>query len=144
SPPQATRCSDDHLGHLTRVRESLGAPGQRHGRLQVAESFRGLLLLHRGRTGLIQRDLAARAGVSLRSLQDWEAGVSLPTAERLQSLIRALLEAGGLTPRQERAEARELWAAAEHDAPRLRGAFDDEWFVGLLAVRESSTPARRE
>lgn len=40
-----------------------------------SESFRSLLLRHLGRTGLIQRDLAAQAGVSLRSVQDWEAGV---------------------------------------------------------------------
>jgi DNA-binding XRE family transcriptional regulator len=56
------------------------------------ESFRGLLLRHRGRTGLIQRDLATRAGVSRNSVQDWESGLSYPTAERLQGLIRALLE----------------------------------------------------
>ena len=54
------------------------------------ESFRGRLLRHRGRTSLIQRDLAARAGIGLRSLQDWETGVSLPSAQRLQALIRAL------------------------------------------------------
>jgi transcriptional regulator with XRE-family HTH domain len=53
------------------------------------EGFRSLLLRHRGRTGLIQRDLAERAGVSLRSVQDWEAGVTLPSAERLRRLIRA-------------------------------------------------------
>ena len=55
------------------------------------ELFRGLLLSYRGRTGLIQRDLAARAGVSERSVQDWEAGITLPSATRLQALIRALL-----------------------------------------------------
>jgi transcriptional regulator with XRE-family HTH domain len=60
---------------------------------QAPESFRGLLLLHRRRTGLTQRDLAVRAGVSLGSIQDWETGITLPTAERLQRLIRALLEA---------------------------------------------------
>jgi transcriptional regulator with XRE-family HTH domain len=65
--------------------------------LQGAESFRSLLLRHRGRTGLVQRDLAVRAGVSRRSVQDWEAGVTLPTAERLQALIGALLAVGGLT-----------------------------------------------
>src|SRR5262249_41206138 len=48
------------------------------------ESFRGLLLRHRGRTGLLQRELATRAGVSLRSVQEWEAGDKFPTAERLQ------------------------------------------------------------
>ena len=61
------------------------------------ESFRGLLLRHRLRTGLIQRDLAARAGVSRGALQAWEAGLTYPSAERLQTLIRVLLEAGALT-----------------------------------------------
>src|SRR6516164_7649833 len=64
---------------------------------QASESFSRRLLLHRGRTGLTQRDLAARAGIGLRSIQDWEGGVTLPTAERLQTLLRALLEGGGLT-----------------------------------------------
>lgn len=40
------------------------------------ESFRGMLLRHGGRTGLVQRDFAARAGVSHRSVQDWESGVN--------------------------------------------------------------------
>jgi DNA-binding transcriptional regulator YiaG len=56
------------------------------------ESFRGTLLRHRGRAGLIQRQFAARAGVSHRSVQDWESGVNCPTAERLQAVIRVLLE----------------------------------------------------
>jgi WD40 repeat protein/transcriptional regulator with XRE-family HTH domain len=102
------------------------------------ESFRGLLLRHRGRTGLTQRDLAARAGVSLRSLQDWEAGVTFPSAERLQGLIRGLLEAGGFGLDCETLDARELWAAAEREAPRMHGPFDDEWFAGLLTVRTSA------
>jgi WD40 repeat protein/transcriptional regulator with XRE-family HTH domain len=105
------------------------------------ESFRGLLLRHRGRTSLIQRDLAARARVSLRSLQDWEAGVSLPSAERLQGLIGALLGAGGLTPGRERSEARVLWAAVERETPRLHTPFDEAWFVGLLAARAGLTSA---
>ena len=83
------------------------------------ESFRGLLLRHRGRTGLIQRDLAARAGVSRGAVQGWEAGLNYPTAERLQALIEVLLEAGGLTVGQEASEARALWAAAEREAPRM-------------------------
>ena len=62
------------------------------------ESFRSLLLRYRARTGLIQRDLATRAGVSRGSVQDWETGISFPSAERLQALIRTLLEGGGLTP----------------------------------------------
>ena len=96
------------------------------------ESFRSLLLRHRGRTGLIQRDLAAEAGVSLRSLQDWEAGVTLPSADRLHALIRALLETRGLTPGREMLEARELWTAVERESPRMHTPFDAEWFAALL------------
>ena len=81
----------------------------------LLESFRGLLLRHRGRTRLIQRDLAARAGVSLRSVQEWEAGDEFPTAERLRALIQVLLDAGGLTHRREQDEARELWSTAERE-----------------------------
>ena len=62
----------------------------------AGESFRGLLLRHRGRTSLTQRDLAAHAGVSMRSVQDWEAGVKYPGAQHLQALVAALLEGGGL------------------------------------------------
>src|SRR5215831_17570354 len=101
---------------------------------QAPDSFRGLLLRHRGRTGLTQRDVAARAGVSLRSIQDWEAGVTLPTAERLQRLLRVLLDAGGLSPEHEAEEAHQIWNAAERESARMRASFDDAWFGGLLAA----------
>jgi DNA-binding transcriptional regulator YiaG len=52
-----------------------------------AEPFRSLVLRYRGRTGLTQRDLAARMGSSRRTVQDWESGVNYPTADRLQALI---------------------------------------------------------
>jgi transcriptional regulator with XRE-family HTH domain len=108
----------------------------------LPESFRGLLLRHRRRTGLIQRDLAALVGVSLRSVQDWEAGVTLPTAERLQGLTRALLNAGGLTPGRESSEARELRTAAAREGPRMHTLFDEEWFARLLAARASPISAQ--
>jgi transcriptional regulator with XRE-family HTH domain len=103
----------------------------------AAESFRGLVLRHRGRTGLTQRELAARLAVDRTTVQDWETGTKYPTAERLQALVRALLEAGGLTAGRENTEAHELWAAAMRDAPRMRTPFDEEWFAPLLAVRTS-------
>src|SRR5215831_5146640 len=105
------------------------------------EPFRGLLLRHRGRTGLTQRDLAARAGVHMRSVQLWEAGVSYPTAERLQALIRAFMEMGGLTPGHEMPEARELWSAVEREATRTHGPFDEEWFAVVLATHAPPGPA---
>src|SRR5438270_12210522 len=104
------------------------------------ESFRGLLLRLRGRTGLIQRDFAARAGVSRGALQDWEAGVNHPAAERLQALIRVLLEAGGLTAGSEASEARNLWAAVARETSRMHAPFDEEWFASLLAT-QAGTPS---
>jgi len=70
--------------------------------------------------------------VSLRSVQDWETGVSLPTAERLQALLRALLDTGGLSAGSEMSEARALWASVEREASRMHTPFDEEWFAGLL------------
>src|SRR2546421_11245201 len=91
------------------------------------ESFAGLLLRHRGRTGLTQRDLATRLGTSRRSVQDWESGAYYPSAERLQALILVLLESGGLTVGRERIEAHELWVAALREAPRRHTPLDEEW-----------------
>ena len=107
------------------------------------DSFRGVLLRHRGRTGLIQRDLAARAGVSRGAVQDWEAGLNYPTAERLQVLIQVLLEAGGLTLGREAAEARALWAAAEREAPRMHTPFDEAWLATLLAAPPAAPSVER-
>src|SRR6266700_3168714 len=126
--------------HATLQGLRVGALAEMMDTSHAPESFRGLLLRHRGRTGLIQRDLAARVGVSLRSLQDWEASVTLPTAERLRGLIRALLEAGGLTAGRETSEARDLWAAAEREAPRLHTSFEEEWFAGLVAAHTLAAP----
>ena len=107
---------------------------------QAAESFRGLVLRHRGRTGLTQRELAVRMGAGRRTVQDWEAGLKYPTAERLQALIQVLLEAGGLTVGREAAEAQELWAAVLDEAPRMHTPFDQEWFGRLLDARAVAAP----
>ena len=114
------------------------AGGQSVETSNAPESFRGLLLRHRGRTGLIQRDLAVRAGVSRGAVQDWEAGLNHPTAERLQALIRVLFEAGGLTAGQEESEARQLWAAAEREAPRMHTPFDAQWFDSMVLAEDGS------
>jgi transcriptional regulator with XRE-family HTH domain len=97
---------------------------------------------HRGRTGLIQRDLAARVGVSRGAVQDWEAGLNFPTAERLQVLIQVLLEAGGLTLEQEAAEAPALRTAVEREAPRMHTPFDEAWLAALLAAPTGSAFGR--
>jgi WD40 repeat protein/transcriptional regulator with XRE-family HTH domain len=107
----------------------------------ATESFRGLLLRHRGRAGLTQRELATRLGAARRTLQDWEAGVNHPGAERLQTLIHELFEAGGLTFGREAAEARELWAAVEREAPRMHTPLDEVWLADALARRAAPEAA---
>jgi hypothetical protein len=71
-------------------------------------------------------------------VQDWEAGLGYPSAERLQALIQVLLEAGGLTVGGEAAEAKQLWAAVLREAPRMRTPFDEVWLARLLAARPAS------
>src|ERR671934_255334 len=102
---------------------------------QSTESFRDLLLRHRGRTGLSQRDLAARLGAGRRTVQDWEAGLSHPSAERLQALVEVLLKAGGLAVGREAADVQQLWAAVLREAPRMHTPFDEVWLARLLAER---------
>jgi len=107
------------------------------------ESFSGLLLQHRGRTALTQRDVAARMGTSERSVQDWEAGVYLPGAQNLKSLIVVLLAAGGFTVGFETVEGRDLWAAVLRESPRMHTPFDELWLAGLLATREAQPDTTR-
>src|ERR1700694_1913155 len=130
------------LGRLRAPRRQAGAdrlpPGCARTYMDsspAAESFRDLLLRHRGRSGLTQRELANRAGANRRTVQDWEAGVNYPSAELLQALIQALLAAGGLTAGHEAAEAQDLWAAVLRDAPRMHTPFDELWLAMLLRER---------
>jgi WD40 repeat protein/DNA-binding XRE family transcriptional regulator len=110
---------------------------------RAPEPFNGLLLRHRGRTGLTQRQLAARVGVNRRALQDWEEGVNCPSAQRLQALLAALLAADGLTTGHEADEAAVLWAAALLGSTRMHVAFDHSWFGGLLADHAARRVAGR-
>src|SRR4051812_724160 len=105
---------------------------------RAGEPFQGLLLVHRGRTGLTQIQLAARLGVSRRTVLDWEAGVNCPSAARLQRLITVLFESGGLSAGHEPEEARALWTAVERASPRMHTPFDPAWFAGLLGERIAS------
>ncbi|MBV9356597.1 MAG: helix-turn-helix domain-containing protein, partial [Chloroflexi bacterium] len=97
-----------------------------------AESFRDLLLRHRGRIGLTQRELAARLDVNVRTIQEWEAGKKHPGGARLQALITTLLATGGLSPGREAEEARTLWTAVLEAAPRMRVPLDEVWLSALL------------
>jgi transcriptional regulator with XRE-family HTH domain len=119
---------------------------------RTAETFSDLLLRFRGRSGLTQHQLADRVGVNRRSVQEWENGANYPGADRLEALIRVLLEAHGLEAGHEAGEAQALWAAVQREAPRMHASFDQAWFARLLAehatrddvpvVASTSSPAR--
>ncbi|HEY0582003.1 MAG TPA: hypothetical protein VGE94_07455, partial [Chloroflexota bacterium] len=91
-----------------------------------------------GRTGLTQRDFAARLATNRRSVQDWEGGAAYPTAERLKTLIVVLLESSGFTAGREEVEAHELWAAALRRAPRMDTPLDEVWLDRLLTDRAAA------
>jgi transcriptional regulator with XRE-family HTH domain len=110
----------------------------------VTESFSDLLSRHRGRPGLTQRQLTSSAGVGLRSVQDWEAANNYPSAERLRSLIAALLAANGFGAGYEEQEAQAVWDAVADATPRLRARFDRVWFCLLLAPGSAPAGARNE
>ena len=110
-------------------------------RASPAEFFRDLLLRYRGRSGLTQRQVADRLGAHRRSVQEWENGSTYPSAERLEALIRVLLEAHGLTAGEEAVEAQALWAAVQREAPHSHAPFDAAWFAELLGERPAPAPA---
>ena len=100
-------------------------------------SFSGLLVRLRGRARLTQRQLAQRAAVSVRTIQDWEMGVNYPSAERLRSLIAALLDAKAMSAGHEAEEAEQLWAVVQRDAPHMHAPFDRRWLTELSTQRPS-------
>ena len=53
------------------------------------------------RNDLTQRQLAKRVGIHRRPIQAWEVGASYANAERLEALIRVLLELAGLSAGRE-------------------------------------------
>jgi WD40 repeat protein/transcriptional regulator with XRE-family HTH domain len=103
--------------------------------ISSADTFRGLMLGLRGRTRLTQQQLASRLGVSTRTIQYWETGVSYPGAANLKALIAAYLDVLAFAPGLEQQEAHALWESARFEAPRLGAPFDETWFSGLLASK---------
>jgi NACHT domain len=72
-------------------------------------------------------------------------GTNYPSTERLEALTRVLLEADGLTPGREVAEAQALWATVQRAAPHAHPTFDATWFARLVEEHRSTagvpTPA---
>jgi transcriptional regulator with XRE-family HTH domain/tetratricopeptide (TPR) repeat protein len=102
-----------------------------------AESFQGLTLRLRGRTGLTQLDLAARLGKHSHSVQGWESGLHVPSADSLQALLIVYLRSGGFLAGREVLEAEAVWEAARRSSRHLQMAFDREWFADQVARRDS-------
>jgi DNA-binding transcriptional regulator YiaG len=126
--------------HRTASRKRMSALVTTTSGVEIAsDEFRGLLLRFRGRSRLSQAQLAARARVHLRSVQTWESGDSLPSTDRLQALIVALLDTGGFTPDAAESEARALWSAVEHASSRQHPPFDARWFADARGGRATST-----
>jgi WD40 repeat protein/DNA-binding XRE family transcriptional regulator len=97
-----------------------------------------MLVRHRGRTRLTQRQLAARAGASRRSVQDWESGLYCPDTGHLQAVIGVLLQEGGFSEDHALAEVEVLWAAAMRETSRLREPLDRVWFDSIRPRRGQS------
>lgn len=91
-----------------------------------------LLLGLRTRAKLTQTELANLLGVSMRSIQNWEAGENYPKDDRLRGLIETFLKLGVFYPGHEHEEAFKLWEQVSQDAPQKLGAFDANWFSNLL------------
>src|SRR5260370_10944228 len=103
------------------------------------ESFHGLLLRHRGRIGLTQRQLAARIGVSARTVQDWEAGVNHASVERLQALIGVYATMGGFAAGRWAGGAGPPLTAGTPESARLRTPLDHSWVAALLGAPQGDT-----
>jgi WD40 repeat protein/transcriptional regulator with XRE-family HTH domain len=100
-----------------------------------------LLLTLRARAQLTQAELATLAGVSRRSIQNWENGEAYPKEEGLQQLIAVFLTQSVFTVGHERAEAEALWQQISQDAPHRLALFDAGWFTDLLVQQQPATSA---
>jgi len=75
----------------------------------AAETLADLVRWHRNERGLTQEQLAERAGLSARGIQDLERGLATPRRDTLERLLRALELKG---------EARTTFEAAAQSIPR--------------------------
>src|SRR5207253_1009733 len=88
-----------------------------------------------------QTELAKLLGVSIRSIQNWEAGENYPKDGRLRNIIETFLQLRGFEKGHEREEAARLWEQVNQDAPHKLGFFDETWFNNLLAELEPGVAA---
>src|SRR5258708_29265334 len=108
-------------------------PRRRSARNRI--NFSAMLGMLRVRVGLTQSDAADLLGISNRTIQNWESGVSIPQQEeRLKQLIEILLVQDAFSEGREQEEAEVLWELAGKNVP-----FDVEWFKKFLTQKTSSS-----
>src|SRR5262245_60922075 len=107
-------------------------------------SFRSLLRQHRRAVGLTQAELARRAGLSERTIQDLERGISIPrheTADRLFAALtvtseaRAQIEAAMVTSRRPGGQVA-LWRSPAGSS-EVRDIADDALIAASAGVSHS-------
>jgi predicted ATPase/transcriptional regulator with XRE-family HTH domain len=99
-----------------------------------------LFQMYRRRLGITQKELAGLLGLnSSRMIRGWEAGDSLPKADRLCKLLEVCLRRGAFTQGQELTEAQQLWNCVKDffdnnrvDRVTSYPVFDHKWFEALL------------
>jgi transcriptional regulator with XRE-family HTH domain len=98
-----------------------------------------LLHLYRIQTGLTQSQLAQTIGLkSLRMIQYWEAGNSLPKADNLKRLVESFIRHHAFNEGTEREEIDQLWETVREAELSSRGAsypeLDKSWLEKLLVA----------
>ena len=84
-------------------------------------------------------------GISNKTIQYWETGVTHPNAENFNKLVEIFLRRSVFSRERELEEAEELWEKVREKAPRLKSIFDRHWFNGVLQdtapLRTGNPPA---
>src|SRR5689334_14674035 len=88
-------------------------------------------------TSLTQKRVAAKLGVSDKTLRNWENDIELPTARRLKKLVETYFELGLLTPGNELEEMKQLWLDRQMEGrANVVPGVDEEWFGAYLCQRK--------
>jgi predicted ATPase/transcriptional regulator with XRE-family HTH domain len=98
-----------------------------------------LLSLYRRRSKLTQLELSNLIRLkSDRMVRNWESGISLPVAKRLENLIQVYLMQEAFTPGNEGVEIRQLWNCVKrmyegaNERFSIYPIFDEHWLSTLL------------
>lgn len=86
--------------------------------------------------GLYQEPLAQSIGVTVKTFQNWENGVTKPGAANLRRLIAEYVHRNIFVAGIESEEARELWNKAD-----LNVAFDSTWFQWVMSNKPNEASA---